>query len=228
MAKTTKSTKTTKCAKTAKTTKTAKTASAAKTTQSVKAKKAAKAKQAAGGNAPKRTTVCVIKSDKKYSTWGYAWRLIVSLAIPLAVGGLSAAIAGDAMSSFAEFNQPPLAPPAWLLPVAWTALYLLMGLAAFLIWVRPEEKIAAAKTKRTFFMVYGLQLIFNFFWSIFFFNGEWYFFAFIWLLALWAMILAMVVWSHKAKCHGSMWALLPYLLWVTFAGYLNIMIAILN
>ena len=59
-----------------------------------------------------------IKDQNKLTTWGRTWRLIASLAISLGVGGLSALISGDAMSTFNNFNQPPLAPPAWLFPVA--------------------------------------------------------------------------------------------------------------
>lgn len=163
----------------------------------------------------------------KLTTWGWIWRLVVSLAIPLAVGGLSALLAGDSMAAFGSFNQPPLAPPAWLFPVAWTILYILMGVACFLVWIRPVDKQVTAKEKTFFFVVYGVQLIFNFFWSIFFFNFGWHWFAFVWLIALWAMILALVIWGGKNQ-RAVMWLLLPYLLWVTFAGYLNLMIAILN
>ena len=165
---------------------------------------------------------------KSYTAWGYFWRLIVSLAIPIAVGGLSGLIAGDAMSDFESFNKPPLAPPAWLFPVAWTILYLLMGLACFLIWVKPYDKAFPKGMKKCFFAIFALQLVFNFLWSIFFFNGEQYYFSFFWLLALWLMILAMIVWCGKVRSFGAMWALMPYILWVTFAGYLNLMIAILN
>ncbi len=168
------------------------------------------------------------KSNKnRLTTWGWIWRLGLSIIIPLAVGGLSALIAGDAMGAFGKMNQPPLAPPAWLFPVVWTILYILMGIACFLVWVAPVSKKLTAGEKTLFFGIYGGQLIFNFFWSIFFFNFGWYWFAFVWLIALWAMILVLVIWG--AKNHkGAMWLLLPYLLWVTFAGYLNLMIAILN
>jgi len=163
----------------------------------------------------------------KLTTWGWVWRLIVSLAIPLAVGGLSALIAGDSMKAFGQFNQPPLAPPAWLFPVAWTILYILMGLACFFVWISPITRQLTLREKRFFFIIYAIQLIFNFFWSIFFFNLRWHVFAFIWLIALWIMILVLVIWGSRNR-RIAMWLLLPYLLWVTFAGYLNIMIAILN
>lgn len=167
------------------------------------------------------------KPNSSLTTWGIIWRLFISVVIPLTVGGLAALIAGDAMKTFNDFNQPPLAPPAWLFPVAWTILYILMGLACFAVWVAPTNKHLTMGEKTFFFIIYGLQLVFNFFWSIFFFNFGWHIFAFIWLVALWSMILVLVVWSWKNR-RVSMWLLLPYLLWVTFAGYLNLMIAILN
>ncbi len=167
------------------------------------------------------------KHKAKLTTWGYIWRFIVSLAIPLGVGGLSALIAGDSMAAFGAMKQPPLAPPAWLFPVAWTILYILMGIACYLVWIHAIDKHLTAKDKTTFFVIYGIQLVFNFFWSIFFFNLGWHWFAFIWLIALWAMILFLVIWGARNH-RAAMWLLLPYLLWVTFAGYLNLMIAILN
>lgn len=166
-------------------------------------------------------------AKRRFTTWGWIWRFIVSVAIPLGVGGLSALISGDSMSKFGDLNQPPLSPPAWLFPVVWTILYILMGIACFLVWTRPADKQLTVRTKTSFFIVYGVQLVFNFFWSIFFFNLNWYWFAFIWLIILWAMILYLVIWRGK-NLRAVMWLLLPYLLWVTFAGYLNVMIAILN
>lgn len=165
--------------------------------------------------------------NTKLTAWGYIWRLAVSIMIPLAVGGLSALITGDAMSAFGNLKQPPLAPPAWLFPVAWTILYILMGVACFLVWIRATDRQVTVKEKTTFFVIYGIQLVFNFFWSIVFFNLGWHWFAFIWLIILWLMILALVIWGFRNQ-RPVMWLLLPYLLWVAFAGYLNLMIAILN
>lgn len=168
------------------------------------------------------------KSNKnKLTTWGWMWRLLVSVAIPLVVGGAAALIAGDSMAMFNSFAKPPLAPPAWLFPVAWTILYILMGIACFLVWIHPTDKRITMEKRTFFFIVYGMQLAFNFFWSIFFFNLGRFWIAFFWLIALWAMILALVIWGVKNH-RGVMGVLIPYLLWVTFAGYLNIMIAILN
>jgi len=152
------------------------------------------------------------------------WRqLVVCLIIPLAVGGLSAALSGGGMAEFSELNQPPLSPPGWLFPVVWTILYLLMGFASWLILTSdaPKHKINHA------LFVYGLQLAVNFFWSPIFFGAGLYLFAFVWLVFLWVLIIwTMVKFYEIRQIAGEL--LLPYLLWVTFAGYLNFTIYLLN
>jgi len=63
------------------------------------------------------------------------------IALPVVVGLIASALTGDAMTSFGNLNQPPLAPPAWLFPVAWTILYILMGVASYLIYrLKPRTK----------------------------------------------------------------------------------------
>ena len=146
---------------------------------------------------------------------------------PLVVGLISSALTGDAMSSFGKFNQPPLAPPAWLFPVAWTILYILMGVASYLIYrLRPRAK-KEKKLRRVELIIYFVQLFFNFMWTLLFFKWELRFFAFGWLLVMWGMILALVIMTSKNQKVAA-WCLVPYVLWCTFAAYLNIMIAILN
>lgn len=148
------------------------------------------------------------------------WKnLITAIAIPLAVGGLSAWLTKSGMKAFETVNQPPLSPPMWLFPVVWTILFVLMGIASYL--VVGKEGAAKALT------LYAIQLIFNFFWSIWFFNLGCYLFAFLWLLCLWGLILAtMVLFYRISKPAGYL--LLPYLLWVTFAGYLNFGVYLCN
>lgn len=149
--------------------------------------------------------------------------LIINLFIPLAVGGVSALLTMNSMKIFERVNQPPLSPPAWLFPVVWTILYILMGISSYLVYTSPKPQ----RQKNTALIIYGIQLFFNFFWSIIFFNMEAYLFAFIWLVILWALILANIILFYRiSKPAGIL--LIPYLLWVTFAGYLNFAIYILN
>lgn len=150
-------------------------------------------------------------------------QFLICLAIPLLVGGLSALITRTGMDIFETINKPSLSPPGWLFPVVWTILFILMGIASYLVLVseKPQGEINRALT------VYGIQLIFNFFWSIFFFNFSLYLFSFIWLVLLWLLILATAVLFYRISKPAG-YLMIPYLLWVTFAGYLNFQIYLLN
>lgn len=150
-------------------------------------------------------------------------KLAVSLAVPLAVGGAAALITKDNMVMFEVLEKPPLAPPGWVFPAAWTVLYILMGLASYKVWISdapPERRRAAG-------VYYALSLVFNFGWPIIFFNLEKYLAAFVWLCLLWLFTLAAAV-QFKRADKASGWLMLPYVLWVTFAGYLNMGIYLLN
>ncbi len=149
--------------------------------------------------------------------------LLINLFIPLAVGGLSALFTMNSMEIFEQLNQPPLSPPGWLFPVVWSVLFLLMGIGAYLVFTSSAPK----KEIRTALTIYGIQLIFNFFWSVIFFNFEAYLFAFIWLVFLWVLILANILLFYRISKPAGL-LLIPYLLWVTFAGYLNFAIFLLN
>lgn len=147
-------------------------------------------------------------------------KLILCIVLPLAVGGLSALLTRGGMETFGALNKPALSPPGWLFPVVWTLLYILMGIASYLV-------LTSGKPNRAALTVYALQLVFNFFWSIIFFGFGAYLFAFVWLVILWLLILVtMILFFRISETAGYL--LLPYLLWVTFAGYLNLYIYILN
>ena len=149
-------------------------------------------------------------------------KLLVCIAIPLAVGGLSALFTAGNMKLFEEINKPPLSPPGWLFPVVWTILYVLMGIALYLVvMTRTREN------KMPAYISFGVQLLFNFFWSIIFFNAQAYLFAFIWLLLLWAAIVLNIYFFNKINSTSAK-LLIPYIVWVTFAGYLNLGVFILN
>lgn len=149
-------------------------------------------------------------------------KLIISIAIPLGVGGLSALITSGNMKLFEEIEKPSLSPPAWLFPVVWTILYVLMGIALyFVITTKTKED------KRPAIISFAVQLFFNFFWSIIFFNVQAFLFAFIWLILLWVAIVANIYFFNKINTTSAK-LLIPYLVWVTFAGYLNLGIYILN
>lgn len=149
--------------------------------------------------------------------------LAVCIAIPLIVGALSGIITSGAMDSFESLEQPPLSPPSWLFPVVWTVLFILMGLASYFVLVSKGEQ----KDITSAMVFYGVQLVFNFLWSIFFFNFGFLWFAFVWLAVLWILILITAAKFYGLK-HTAGYLLIPYILWVSFAGYLNFAIAYLN
>lgn len=150
-------------------------------------------------------------------------KLIVSILIPLAVGGAAALIANGSFKDFEALNKPPLAPPAWAFPAAWTLLYILMGIAAYLVYC--SEKYPGRIERALTF--YAVQLFMNFCWTLIFFNLKIYLAAFIWLVLLWGAIAGTaLLFRFISKPAG--WLMLPYLAWVIFAGYLNLGVYILN
>lgn len=152
------------------------------------------------------------------------WKnLLIAIAIPLIVGGLSAFLTRDAMMGFEALLKPPLSPPGWLFPVVWTILYILMGISSYIIYQSDANEII----KKSALSAYGFQLFLNFFWSIIFFNMENYLFAFIWLIILILAIVATML-RFKRISDVAFYLLIPYLIWCLFALYLNFGIYLLN
>ena len=150
-------------------------------------------------------------------------KLLLCIAIPLTVGGLSALLTGGSMADYSQLNRPPFSPPGWVFPVVWTILYVLMGWASYRVLV---ADVPAAQ-KRNALLFYGAQLAVNFLWSIVFFRLELRLTAFFVILALWILIYATIRrFSGIDEKAGDL--LLPYLLWVTFAAYLNLGAFLLN
>lgn len=145
--------------------------------------------------------------------------LIISILIPLAVGALSSLFSGK--MSYSVFDRPPLSPPAYIFPIVWTLLYILMGISSYLIYTSGHAE------KRTALTTYAVMLIFNFFWSILFFGRSQYLFAFVWLLALIILIVIMIYQFYQISPPAA-YLQIPYLLWCIFAAYLNYMIYKLN
>ncbi len=151
------------------------------------------------------------------------WRpYIISALIALGVGGLSALLSMDGMKAYDLVAKPPLTPPGWLFGVVWTVLYALMGISAAKIWLSGESE---AKGKGL--NLYVAQLIVNFFWSLIFFNAQAFGFALLWLLLLWVLVLLMILQFYKVDQKAALLQI-PYLIWLTFAAYLNLGVFILN
>lgn len=149
--------------------------------------------------------------------------LIICLLLPLAVGGLAAALTQGSMEHFAALAQPPLSPPGWVFPVVWSALYLLMGAASFLVWKADAPQ--AEKTRAL--VLYGVQLAVNFAWPLLFFRAGLYGFALVWLALLLFLVIE-TAFAFGCIDRRAVWLLTPYLLWLLFAAYLNAGVWLLN
>ena len=148
--------------------------------------------------------------------------LAVCIAIPLAVGILAGLITAGCREVYQGLVKPPLTPPVWVFPVVWTILYVLMGVASYLIVMSP---LSAARTKAL--RVYAVQLAVNFFWPVFFFYAGWYLFAFIWLLLLWYLVYICIIRFYGISKQAA-YLMAPYIVWLTFAEYLNLFVVVLN
>ncbi len=149
--------------------------------------------------------------------------LALCLAIPLAIG----AVAGYATNSeigawYAGLAKPSFNPPGWIFGPVWTTLYILMGIALFLIWKSP-----AGRDRTRALAVFWVQLALNFAWSFLFFSFHRIGFALVDILLLWAAVAAMIFAFAKIHRMAAI-SQIPYLLWVSFATVLNAAIGKLN
>ena len=150
-------------------------------------------------------------------------RLVKCIAIPLIIGGISALLTRGSMKVFETLEKPPLSPPGWLFPVAWTILYVLMGIASYLVLESEAEPEAVTNAIH----IYFYQLVVNFLWPVFFFQFQWFFFSFIWLVLLILLVAAMIK-EFYGISKTAAGLNIPYFLWILFAGYLNFTIWWIN
>ncbi len=146
---------------------------------------------------------------------------IISLLITLGGGGLVAFLTRDSMDIYSNIKQPTLAPPAVIFPIVWTILYILLGVSAYMIY---ESK---SPLKNKALTVYGVQLLLNFIWPFIFFGANMFLLAFVVLMILWALSMWMIVLFYQIKPIAA-YLQIPYILWLTFAAYLNLSIYLLN
>lgn len=146
---------------------------------------------------------------------------IISVSIPLAVGGIASLFTIKGLPYYQLQRKPWFAPPELLFPIVWSILYFLMGIGAALVWKSKDTQ------KRSALRIYAAQLAVNFFWSVLFFGLHQYFLAFLWLLLLIALIASMI--RAFAPINRTAARLqLPYLLWCCFAAILNFSVWLLN
>lgn len=145
--------------------------------------------------------------------------LVISLLISLGTGGLSALLTADSMRQYENLYKPPLSPPGIVFPIVWTILFILMGIAAYFVY------IAESSDRESALKLYFIQLILNLGWSIIFFSFRAYLLAFAWLLLLWYMVYLTTKEFYKIDKKAGI-LMIPYILWITFAAYLNLAIAL--
>lgn len=146
---------------------------------------------------------------------------LISILIALAVGGLSAIFSHNCMDAFDVLKKPVFAPPGWVFPIVWTALFILMGISAAIIYNSNSPERTSA------LWLYAAQLFVNFWWTIIFFCWQLRLFAFVWILLLIALVIGMIVrFIRINKVAGLIQ--LPYLAWLFLAAALNLSIFILN
>ena len=140
-----------------------------------------------------------------------------------AVGALSGLLSREGMNIYEKTAaKPPLSPPSLLFPIVWGILYALMGIGGARVWLA-----APSRDRSRGLGLYAAQLAVNFFWSLLFFNAQAYGLAFFWLLLLWGLVLGMGLRFRRADPAAG-YLQIPYLLWLTFAAYLNLGVWILN
>lgn len=155
--------------------------------------------------------------QRQWKTYAF-WILLAE-----AVGGLSGWLTREGTRLYSTaMEKPPLSPPAILFPIVWVILFALMGIGAARIYLSPPSEARSQSL-----LIFVAQLAVNFFWSILFFNLQAYGFALLWLLFLWLLILWMILTFRKADRAAALLQI-PYLLWVTFAAYLNLGVWLLN
>lgn len=147
-------------------------------------------------------------------------KLIIITVVTFVVGSFFSIFTMNNMDTYKELAKP-IAVPAVVFPIVWSILYLLMGISCYIISESDDKKKGSA------LILYGVQLIVNSLWSLIFFGFGAYLFSFIWILLLIVLVIAMMVSFYKISKKSALLQI-PYLLWLIFAAYLNIMIYVLN
>ncbi len=150
-----------------------------------------------------------------------AIRLVISVLIPLIAGAIGSIFTSSAIPTwYAALEKPAFNPPNWLFGPVWTALYILMGIALYLVWTSKGPR-------RNAFVWFGAQIVLNALWSILFFGLKSPWLAFIEIVLLWGAILGTIL-AFKKLSTTAAYLMVPYICWVSFAAVLNVAIAVLN
>jgi benzodiazapine receptor len=152
-------------------------------------------------------------------------KLFISILIPLLVGGIAGYFTSSGVEGwYATANKPWFNPPNWIFAPVWTALYVMMGIALYLVW---RTETISSSVKQTAVLLFVIQLTLNFFWSLIFFKLQQPGWAFAEIIVMWLAILFTILWFGKISSTAA-WLLVPYICWVSFASVLNYAIWKLN
>jgi translocator protein len=152
-------------------------------------------------------------------------KLIIAIVIPPAAGGLSGFFTtAEIPGWYQTITKPSWNPPSWLFAPVWTTLYILMGIALYLVW---KNETVDARIKRTALILFAVQLILNFFWSLIFFKQHQIGWAFAEIIVMWIFIV-LTIFAFAKINNTAAWLLVPYICRVSFASILNYMIWKLN
>ncbi len=145
-----------------------------------------------------------------------AFKLFISIALPLMVGAIAGIFTATAIGSWFEtLHHPSFRPPNWLFGPVWTVLYLLMGISIYLIWIQQ-----ATSMRKRVIIIFAIQLSLNFIWSFLFFYFHAIGFALVEIIVLWVCIFILIFQFRKVKPLAA-YLNIPYIIWVTFALILN-------
>ena len=148
---------------------------------------------------------------------------IISVLLALGVGGLSAFLTRNYMNIYEDIIKPPLSPPMIVFPIVWSVLFILMGISSARVYKACDGGEECGFSLK----LYAIQLVVNFFWSIIFFRMRAFLFAFIWLILLLVLVIWMIIEFYKTDKTAA-YLQIPYVLWLLFAGYLSLIVYILN
>lgn len=145
-------------------------------------------------------------------------KLIIIIVLTIIIGSFFSFFVS--MDIYKELVKPKLSPPAFIFPIAWIIIYILMSISLYLVTVSKYNNF-------DYYMIYLIQLLVNSLWTFLFFGLKYYLFSFFWILLLIILVLFMSYLYYR-KNKISFYLLIPYILWLCFAAYLNLQIYLLN
>lgn len=152
------------------------------------------------------------------------FKLILSVVICLGAGAIGSLFTASSIPTwYTTIEKPFFNPPNWIFGPVWTLLFIMMGVALFLVWNKGWQN----KKVKIAMLIFGIQFLLNILWSILFFGFLSPFYAFVEIIFLWLAILATIIYFYQISRPAS-WLLVPYIFWVSFASVLNFFIWRLN